>query len=68
MKLRLVYKIENTQDGLTARMQSPDQNPAWRSAYPVTRSGSGISVNVKANASTLRGQTQRRPEIRRRHI
>ena len=50
-KLRILYKIENTEDGLTAKMQSPDQNPAWTSAYLFTRNGSSIVIPIKVNGS-----------------
>jgi hypothetical protein len=44
VKLRIVFKIVNTQDGLTAQMQSPDQSPAWIAASSVTRSGSSLII------------------------
>jgi hypothetical protein len=56
VKLRLVYKIENTQDGLTAKMQSPDQSPGWTSAYPITRNGASLTIPIKANGSTYEGK------------
>jgi pimeloyl-ACP methyl ester carboxylesterase len=52
LKLRLVFKIINTPDGLTAQTQSPDQNPVWISASSVTRIGSSLTINLKElNAS-----------------
>lgn len=54
--LRIVYKIENTSDGLTASMQSPDQAPAWTTAYPMTRDGLSITIPIKANGSTYDGK------------
>jgi hypothetical protein len=56
IKLRVLYKIENTQDGLTAKLQSPDQSPAWSSAYPITRNGPNITIPIKANGSTYEGK------------
>jgi hypothetical protein len=32
-------------------MQSPDQNPAWTSPYPLTRNGASIAVSIKVNGS-----------------
>jgi hypothetical protein len=46
-KLRVVFKIVNTQDGLTAQMQSPDQSPVWLSATSVKRSGSSLTIELK---------------------
>jgi hypothetical protein len=43
-KLRIVFKIVNTQDGLTAKMQSPDQGEAWVTASSVARSGSSLTI------------------------
>jgi hypothetical protein len=43
-KLRLVLKIVNTADGLTASLQSPDQSTQWIPASSVSRTGSVISV------------------------
>src|ERR1700731_3845097 len=55
-KLRIIYQIANTQDGLTAKMQSPDQTPAWSSAYSMTRSGTSVTIPIKANGSTYAGK------------
>lgn len=55
-KLRLVYKIENTEQGLTAKIQSPDQGSTWTSAFPVTRSGASITIPIKAIGSTYEGK------------
>jgi len=46
-KLRIVFKIVNTQDGLTAKMQSPDQSPVWLPATSVKRSGSSLTIEFK---------------------
>ncbi len=50
-KLRILYKIENTEAGLTAKMQSPDQNQAWTSGYLLTRNGSSIVIPIRVNGS-----------------
>jgi fermentation-respiration switch protein FrsA (DUF1100 family) len=44
VKLRIVFKIVNTQDGLTAQLQSPDQSPVWVTASSVARSGSSLTI------------------------
>ena len=46
-KLRIIFKIVNTQDGLTAKMQSPDQSPVWLPATSVKRSGSSLTIEIK---------------------
>jgi hypothetical protein len=47
VSLRLVVKIVNTKDGLTATLQSPDQGPGWAPATSVTRSGNSLSIAIK---------------------
>jgi len=44
-KLRIVFKVVNTQDGLTAQMQSPDQSEAWVTASSVARSGGSLTIS-----------------------
>jgi hypothetical protein len=56
IKLRILFKIVNTQDGLTAQMQSPDQNPAWISATSVTRSGSSLTIEFKGDGVVFDGK------------
>jgi fermentation-respiration switch protein FrsA (DUF1100 family) len=55
LKLRIVFKIVNTQDGLTAQMQSPDQSPAWADATSVTRAGSKLTIVLKGFAIVYEG-------------
>jgi hypothetical protein len=55
-KLRIVFKIVNTQDGLTAAMQSPDQSPAWIDATSVTRAGAALTIALKPLAITFEGK------------
>jgi len=55
-KLRIAFKIVNTQDGLTAAMQSPDQSPAWIDATSVTRSGSAVTIALKGLGITFEGK------------
>ncbi|MGA9071048.1 MAG: hypothetical protein WB424_12375 [Terracidiphilus sp.] len=52
-KLRILFKITNTQDGLTAQMQSPDQSPIWIIASSVTRNGSALSITVNSAGITF---------------
>jgi len=47
IKLRILFKIVNTADGLTAQMQSPDQGSTWIPASPVTRSGATLTIEIK---------------------
>ena len=48
VKLRIIFKIVNTQDGLTAKMQSPDQSPIWVPATSVKRSGASLTIEIKS--------------------
>ncbi|MGB0066091.1 MAG: hypothetical protein WBP85_16735 [Terracidiphilus sp.] len=45
--LHLLVKITNTQDGLTAKLESPDQNPIWISATSVKRDGTSLTIEIK---------------------
>ena len=56
IKLRIVFKIVNTQDGLTAQLQSPDQSPAWIPATSVKRSGSSLAFEIKSLAVVFEGK------------
>ena len=60
IKLRIVFKIVNTTDGLTAQMQSPDQGPSWISASSVTRSGGTLTIEIKTIGGVLEGKITRR--------
>ncbi|MGA3045603.1 MAG: alpha/beta hydrolase [Terracidiphilus sp.] len=55
IKLRVLFKIVNTADGLTAQMQSPDQTPVWLSATSVNRKGSTLTIDIKANGGVFEG-------------
>jgi fermentation-respiration switch protein FrsA (DUF1100 family) len=66
IKLRVIFKIVNTADGLTAQMQSPDQAPDWISATKVKRNGSKLTIeinpigvvfesNISADLNTIEG-------------
>jgi hypothetical protein len=56
VKLRTVFKIVNTQDGLTASVQSPDQSPAWFPASAVTRNGSKLTIEIKVLGAVFDGK------------
>jgi pimeloyl-ACP methyl ester carboxylesterase len=56
LKLRIVFKIVNTQEGLTAQMQSPDQSPAWLAASSVSRSGSALTLDLKGIGAKFEGK------------
>ncbi len=54
-ELHLIFKIVNTQDGLTAQMQSPDQSPVWIPATSVTRVNSTLIISVQGLGVTFEG-------------
>jgi hypothetical protein len=56
VKLRIVLKIVNTQDGLTAQLQSPDQGPAWIPASSVKRGGSSLTISFSGIGVVYEGQ------------
>jgi fermentation-respiration switch protein FrsA (DUF1100 family) len=56
MKLRIVFKIVNTAAGLTASVQSPDQNPAWIPVTSVTRNGNSITIAINPLGATFQGK------------
>ncbi len=53
--LHVIFKIVNTQDGLTAQMQSPDQSPVWIPATSVTRVGATLIVNLQGFGISFEG-------------
>jgi len=55
-KLRILFKIVNTQDGLTAQMQSPDQTVLWIPATSVTRNASALTIALKGVGLTFDGK------------
>ena len=55
MKLRIVFKIANTADGLTAQLQSPDQSPAWIPATSVSRKDSLLTIALKPLNAVFEG-------------
>jgi fermentation-respiration switch protein FrsA (DUF1100 family) len=56
LKLRIVFKIANAADGLTAQMQSPDQSPAWIPVSSITRNGEQLTIELKALGISYEGK------------
>jgi hypothetical protein len=54
--LTLNLKITNMDTGLTAMIQSPDQNPNWGPATSITRDGDKLTVKFDAFAATFEGK------------
>jgi pimeloyl-ACP methyl ester carboxylesterase len=55
MKLRVVFHITNTEDGLTATMDSPDQGMKGLPTTAVTRSGSSLKIEARQIAGVFEG-------------
>jgi uncharacterized protein len=55
VKLRVVFHIVNTEDGLTAMMDSPDQGMKGLPTTSVTRSGSSLKIEAKQIGGTFDG-------------
>lgn len=55
-QLRIVIKIANTSAGLTARMQSPNQSPAWIPATAVKNEGAAVTIEVKSIGVAFEGK------------
>lgn len=54
-QLHVIFKIVNTQDGLMAQMQSPDQSPVWIPATSVTRVGATLIISINGIGATFEG-------------
>jgi len=54
--LRILFKIANTQDGLAAKLQSPDQSPVWIQANSVARSGSSLAITFTGVNAAFAGK------------
>jgi len=54
--LRVLFKIVNTQEGLTAKMQSPDQSPVWMPVTAVKRNGSSLTIEIKGIGAVFEGK------------
>ena len=55
-KLRLVFHVINTEDGLVATMDSPDQKIAGWPATSVTRKGSSIKIEMRQVSGYYQGK------------
>lgn len=56
MKLRAVFKLTNTTEGLKGQMQSPDQGSGWLPVTSVTRKGDAIAIDMKAFRANFQGK------------
>jgi hypothetical protein len=54
--LHVLLKVTNTADGLTAQLQSPDQNPMWVKAYALTRENGTLSASFAIFGVELSGK------------
>jgi hypothetical protein len=55
-RLRIVFHILNTEDGLTATLDSPDQNATGLPVTAVTRSASVLKIEMKGLAAAFEGK------------
>ena len=56
IKLRVVFHIVNTDDGLTATLDSPDQGLKGFPTTSVTRAGDALKIEVKSLAGLFQGK------------
>jgi fermentation-respiration switch protein FrsA (DUF1100 family) len=56
MKLRVIFHIANSEDGLTATMDSPDQGMKGLPATSVKRDGSSLRIETKSSAGAFDGK------------
>lgn len=55
-KLRIIFHLQNTEDGLMASMDSPDQKLIGWPATSVTRKGSSIKIEMKQISGYFQGK------------
>src|SRR5205085_2722362 len=55
-KLRVIFHITNTEDGLTATLDSPDQGANGMKVTSVTRNGPAIKMELKTIGGTFDGK------------
>lgn len=55
-RLRIVFHIVNTEQGLNATLDSPDQNATGIPVTSVARQGSSLKIEMKALAATFEGK------------
>jgi hypothetical protein len=58
-KLRLIFHLRNTEDGLMATMDSPDQKVTGWPATAVTRKGPSIKIEMKQISGYFQGKISR---------
>jgi len=56
MKLRVVFHIVNTEDGLISTMDSPDQGQSNLPTTSTTRNGTSLKIEMKAIAGAFEGK------------
>jgi dienelactone hydrolase len=56
MKLRVVFHIINTEDGLIATMDSPDQGQSGVPTTSTTRNGASLKIEMKAIGGVFEGK------------
>lgn len=56
MKLRVMFKISNTTEGLKGQMQSPDQGSGWMPVTSVTRKDDVITIEMKTVGASFQGK------------
>jgi len=56
VKLRVVFHITNTEDGLTATMDSPDQGAKGLPTTSVTRDGMNLKIEARSIGGTFEGK------------
>ena len=56
MKLRVIFHIVNTQDGLTATLDSPDQGAKGLPVASVTRDGAALKMEAKGIGGVFEGK------------
>ena len=54
--LHILLKVTTTADGLTAQLQSPDQNPMWVKASAITRANGTLTASFTAFGVELSGK------------
>jgi hypothetical protein len=55
-ELRIIFRIHNTEDGLSATLDSPDQNARGLPVTAVTRNGSSLKLELKQLGGMFEGK------------
>jgi fermentation-respiration switch protein FrsA (DUF1100 family) len=61
IRLRVIFHLTNTEDGLTATLDSPDQGAKGLPATSITRDGSSLTIQMKQIAGEFTGKIK--PEL-----